>query len=74
MVSKIVRKRLVRSPRGKYTKGNISYPHWLKYATLGGDGNRETLLLFSNAFRGKIETFASDLTEEDKATLGIVAE
>lgn len=28
----------------------------------------------SNAFRGKIETFASDLTEEDKATLGVVAE
>ena len=42
--------------------------------SLGGDGNWETLLLFSNAFRGKIETFASDLTEEDKATLGIVAE
>ena len=40
----------------------------------GVDGNRETLLLSSNAFRGKIETFASDLTEEDKATLGIVAE
>ena len=24
------------SPRSLYTIGNISYPHWLKYATLGG--------------------------------------
>ena len=28
---------LVRSPRSKYTKDNISPSHWLKYATWGDD-------------------------------------